>query len=118
VSGPAIVAIAAGGAVLVLLTGFYLVANNRRVTLWTADVARFVVAMTVLWLLLAAVFATGGALAVLVPPILLLAGGVYLLTLGSKPIGAGMTARPFGILVALIGASGLVLGLVRLALDG
>jgi hypothetical protein len=95
--------------------GFYLVANQRRGTLWTGQVARFGVGTTFLYLLLVATLVAGGAWAILIPPALLLGAGLYLATFGSQS-GVGMSARSLAILLTIVGASGIVLGLLRLAL--
>jgi hypothetical protein len=116
VSGQSIAAIAAGGAAFAFVVGYYLVAHRRRGTLWTREVARFLVGMIILYLVLVATFAAGGAWAIVIPPGLLLAAGIYLVTFGSRSIGAGMTARTFGIYLAVVGAVGLGLAFMRVAL--
>lgn len=111
-----IAAILTGGVVLVGIVLFKVSAEHRRGTLALRTELPFVLGLLALLGVLALLIFVGQAAVLVVPPLILVGGGVYLLAIPRQEIAWGVSTRQAGVLTTIAGVIVLALGLIRLLL--
>ncbi len=111
----AIPAILTGLAIGALMVGFRLVMQQRRGTLNARDEVPFILGMLGILALLVVAFASGPAVALIFPPLVILGGGAYLVSVPNQRFRSGLSTRLVGAIAIAAGLLGLIGGALRLS---